>query len=307
VTMAVAPEFMARTKYGERMSRHTSWHVGGPADVFFSPRDRMDLAGFLRTVPPETAVHFVGLGSNLLVRDGGLRGVVIETSGALERLERLNETTVYCEAGVACARIARQCIKWGLGPAEFLAGIPGTLGGALAMNAGAFGGETWAHVLEVETIDRTGEEHTRARDEYDVGYRSVRAPVEGEAFVAAKLRFEPLPGANAAEVRALLERRKASQPIGEWSCGSVFTNPPGDHAARLIEASGLKGARVGGASVSDKHANFIINHGEATAADIERLIEKVRTQVERLHGVRLVPEVRILGVEASDAGPGAEP
>ena len=299
--MAVAREFMPRTKFGERMSRHTSWHVGGPAEVFFSPRDRADLAAFLKTVPPETRVQFIGLGSNLLVRDGGLRGVVIETSGALERVERLSETTVYCEAGVACARIARQCIKWNLGPAEFLAGIPGTLGGALAMNAGAFGGETWAHVLHVETIDLRGEEHTRGRDEYEVGYRRVRAPVEGEAFVAAKLRFEHQPRTSAAAMRALLERRKATQPIGEWSCGSVFTNPPGDHAARLIEASGLKGASVGGAAVSDKHANFIINHGTATASDIERLIEKVQAEVERLQGVRLVPEVRIVGVEASDA------
>jgi UDP-N-acetylmuramate dehydrogenase len=302
--MAVAREFMARTKYGERMSRHTSWHVGGPAEVFFSPRDRADLAAFVRTVPAGTPLHFIGLGSNLLVRDGGLRGVVIETVGALERLERVNETIVYCEAGVACARVARQCVKWGLGPAEFLAGIPGTLGGALAMNAGAFGGETWAHVLEVETIDRRGEEHTRARAEFDVGYRRVRPAVEGEAFVAAKLCFEPRPGASSAEVRALLERRKASQPIGEWSCGSVFTNPPGDHAARLIEASGLKGSSVGGASVSDKHANFIINRGTATAADIESLIGKVQAEVERLHGVRLVPEVRIVGVEAPDAGRG---
>jgi UDP-N-acetylmuramate dehydrogenase len=302
--MAVAPEFLARTKYGERMSRHTSWHVGGPAEVFFAPRDRSDLAAFLKTVPAQTPLHFVGLGSNLLVRDGGLRGVVIETAGALERLERMNETTVYCEAGVACARIAKQCIQWGLGPAEFFAGIPGTLGGALAMNAGAFGGETWSHVIEVETVDRHGEEHTRAASEYEVGYRHVRPPVEGEGFVAATLSFERKPGANPAEVRALLARRKASQPIGEWSCGSVFTNPPGDHAARLIEAAGLKGASVGGAAVSAKHANFIINRGEATAADIERLISKVQAEVERRHGVRLTPEVRIVGIEAPGAAEG---
>ena len=299
MTLAVAPEFKPRAKLGERMSRHTSWHVGGPAEVFFSPRDRADLAAFLRTLPSETPVRFVGLGSNLLVRDGGLSGVVVETSGALERLERLSETLVYCEAGVACARLARQCVKWGLGPAEYLAGIPGTLGGALAMNAGAFGGETWEHVVGVETMDRRGVEHTRVPAEYGIGYRSVRAPVEDEAFIAAKLQFEHRPDASDAEMRALLERRKASQPIGEWSCGSVFTNPPGDHAARLIEASGLKGARIGGARVSDKHANFIVNDGTATAADIERLIAKVQSEVERLHGVRLLPEVRIVGVGTS--------
>jgi UDP-N-acetylmuramate dehydrogenase len=301
LTMAVAAEFMPRVRRSERMSRHTSWHVGGPAEIFFSPRDRADLAAFLRSLPPEAPLHWVGLGSNLLVRDGGLKGVVIATHGALERLERLSETSVYCEAGVACARIARQCIKWGLGPAEFFAGIPGTLGGALAMNAGAFGGETWEHVVEVETLDRRGHEHSRSPREYEVGYRQVRPlaggedPASWEGFLAAKLRFDRKPGANEAEVRTLLARRKASQPIGEWSCGSVFTNPPGDHAARLIEAAGLKGYRVGDASVSEKHANFIINHGQATAADIERLIEHVQAEVERRHGLRLAPEVRIVG------------
>ncbi len=300
--MSVAPEFMPRAKRHERMSRHTSWHVGGPAEIFFSPRDRADLAAFLRTVPPETPIHWIGLGSNLLVRDGGLRGVAVATQGALERLERRSETTVYCEAGVACARIARQCIKWGLGPAAFFAGIPGTLGGALAMNAGAFGGETWTHVLEVETVDRDGREHTRLASEYEVGYRHVRPPVTGEGFLAAKLLFERMPAANEAEVRSLLARRKASQPIGEWSCGSVFTNPPGDHAARLIETAGLKGLRIGDASVSEKHANFIINHGGATAADIEQLINRVQAEVERVHGVRLTPEVRIVGDDAPLTG-----
>ncbi|MGH8260369.1 MAG: UDP-N-acetylmuramate dehydrogenase [Steroidobacteraceae bacterium] len=305
MTIHVDPAFMPRVRCDERMSRHTSWHVGGPVEVFFTPRDRADLVAFLPTVPERTPVHWIGLGSNLLVRDGGLRGAAIATHGALERLERVNETTVYCEAGVACARIARQCIKWGLGPAEFFAGIPGTLGGALAMNAGAFGGETWRHIVEVETVDRRGAEHTRTAGEYQVSYRHVRPPVEGEGFLAARLRFEHRPAANDAEVRSLLERRKASQPIGEWSCGSVFTNPAGDHAARLIEAAGLKGYRIGDASVSMKHANFIINHGAATAADIERLIEHVRTEVERRHGVCLVPEVRIVGDAEPVAGAAA--
>ena len=293
--MAVAPEFMPRVRRNEPMSRHTSWHAGGPAEVYFEPRDRTDLASFLRALPRDTAILWLGLGSNLLVRDGGLRGVVIATSGALERLERVSETTVYAEAGVACARIARQCIKWGLGPAEFFAGIPGTVGGALAMNAGAFGGETWTHVVEVETLDRRGRQHTRAAGEYTASYRHVRAPVEEEWFVATKLTFERRPQANEVEVKALLARRKASQPIGEWSCGSVFMNPPGDHAARLIEAAGLKGARIGDASVSVKHANFIINHGNARAADLEGLIHYVQEAVERQHGVRLDTEVRIVG------------
>ena len=298
MTVAVAAEFMLRVKRNEPMSRHTSWHVGGPAEVFFTPRDRTDLSSFLRTLDDEVSIQWVGLGSNVLVRDGGIQGVVISTHGALDRLERINETTVYGEAGVPCARVARQCVKWGLGPAEFFAGIPGTLGGALAMNAGAFGGETWRHVTEVETIDRHGRLHKRSVGEYSVSYRHVAGPAVDEWFVASRLIFDRKPGVNESQVRSLLERRKASQPIGEWSCGSVFTNPPGDHAARLIEASDLKGFRIGDASVSVKHANFIINHGKATAADLERLIAHVQDTVERLHGVRLKPEVRIMGVAA---------
>jgi UDP-N-acetylmuramate dehydrogenase len=296
MSMAVAPEFAPRVRREEPLSRHTSWHVGGPAEVFFNPRDRADLSAFLRTVPAEEPIQWIGLGSNLLVRDGGIRGVVISTHGTLDALERLSATTVRAEAGVACARIARQCLKWGLGPAEFFAGIPGTLGGALAMNAGAFGGETWQHVRQLETIDRRGALHARAAAEYCVSYRHVQAPAPEEWFLAAELAFEARPTAQRAQVAALLERRKATQPIGEWSCGSVFTNPPGDHAARLIEAAGLKGFRIGDASVSQKHANFIINHGQASAQDLEQLIRHVRDTVARVHGVTLEPEVRILGV-----------
>jgi UDP-N-acetylmuramate dehydrogenase len=277
------------------MSKHTSWHVGGPAEVYFNPKDRDELASFLRQLHADVPVYWVGLGSNLLVRDGGLEGVVISTHGTLDRLERQSEPMVYAEAGVACARIAKQCIKWGLGPAEFFAGIPGTMGGALAMNAGAFGGETWNHVVEVETIDRHGKQHTRQASEYKATYRHVESPVTDEWFLASRLSFEHKPGQNEAQVRDLLAKRKATQPIGEWSGGSTFTNPPKDHAARLIEVSGLKGFRIGDASVSEKHANFIINHGNAKAADIEALITHVQATVESRHGVRLNPEVRIVG------------
>ena len=301
MSAAIAPEFAPRVLRDEPMSRHTSWHVGGPADLFFTPRDRSDLAAFMRALPEHMPVHWVGLGSNLLVRDGGLRGAVISTQGTLEKLERLTDTTVYAEAGVACARIARQCVRWGMGPAEFFVGIPGTLGGALAMNAGAFGGETWSHVLDVETLDRTGGERRRAPAEFEISYRHVRPLTSREEwFIAARLEFEPLPEQDEARMRELLARRKASQPIGEWSCGSVFTNPPGDHAARLIDAAGLKGARIGGASVSVKHANFIINDGNATAEDLERLIRHVQEVVERTHGVSLKPEVRIVGERRPD-------
>ncbi len=296
MSLDLAPQFATRVRRHEPLSRHTSWHVGGPAEVFFNPRDREELAAFLRAAPADVPIQWIGLGSNLLVRDGGLPGIVISTHGTLDALERLSETTVRAEAGVACARIARQCIRWGLGPAEFFAGIPGTLGGALAMNAGAFGGETWAHVRALETIDRRGRTHRRAPAEYRVSYREVIPPAPDEWFLGAELSFERRPGAHASEVQKLLAQRKASQPIGEWSCGSVFTNPPGDHAARLIEAAGLKGFRMGDASVSAKHANFIINHGQARAADLERLIGHVRDTVARVHGVALHPEVRIVGV-----------
>src|SRR5579872_4518757 len=293
--LAIAEQFLSRIRRNEPMSRHTSWHVGGPAEIYFTPNDRAELAAFLRSLPAGVPVCWVGLGSNLLVRDGGIAGVVISTRGTLDRLERTSHDMVYGEAGVACARIARQCIKWGLGPAEFFAGIPGTLGGALAMNAGAFGGETWRHVVEVETIERSGQEHRRPASEYRASYRHVEPPAAEEWFVAARLHFEARPPEHRSEVDALLEKRKATQPIGEWSCGSVFTNPPGDHAARLIEATGLKGLRIGDASVSLKHANFIINHGAAKAADVESLITRVQDEVQRAHGVRLHPEVRIIG------------
>ena len=293
----LAPEFGTRVLHDVPMAKHTSWHVGGPADLFFTPRDAMDLAAFLRQLPPEVPLLWVGLGSNLLVRDGGIRGAVISTHGALGALERLNATRIQAEAGVPCARIARQCVKWGLGPAEFFAGIPGTLGGALAMNAGAWGEETWSHVVEVDVLDRHGARHTRKAADYDIGYRSVKGPAD-EWFIGARLEFERKPGVNTEAIRELLDKRKQTQPIGEWSCGSVFTNPPGDHAARLIESAGLKGFRIGDASVSGKHANFIINHGNARAADVEALIHHVQSTVAQVHGIALTTEVRIVGVSA---------
>jgi UDP-N-acetylmuramate dehydrogenase len=276
------------------MSKHTSWHVGGPADIFFKPLGVEDLSAFLRSLAPATPILWIGLGSNLLVRDGGVRGVVIETHGTLGELKRLTDTEVLAGAGVPCAKLAKQCIKWGLGPAEFFAGIPGTLGGALAMNAGAFGGETWRHVVAVSTMDRTGTRHERPASDYRYSYRHVAGP-QNEWFLGARLRFEQRAESSSDDIRNLLAKRKATQPIGEWSCGSVFTNPPGDHAARLIQSAGLKGFRTGGARVSEMHANFIVNDGTAIAADIEALIEHVRDTVERQCGVQLSTEVRIVG------------
>jgi UDP-N-acetylmuramate dehydrogenase len=261
------------------------------------PSSLEDLCRFIASLPSDEPVFWVGLGSNLLVRDGGVRGTVICTHGVLAGLERLADGSVRAEAGVPCAKLARQCVRWGLGSAEFFAGIPGTVGGALAMNAGAFGGETWPHVLSVETVDRSGVQHRRGRDEYEVAYRSVKGPA-AEWFLAATFRFREDAEASTADIKALLARRKASQPIGLPSCGSVFRNPPGDHAARLIESAGLKGRRIGGAEVSEKHANFIINTGGASALDIEKLIDLVRDTVEQVHGIRLQPEVRVIGEAA---------
>jgi UDP-N-acetylmuramate dehydrogenase len=297
VKSSIGPAFQARVRYGEPMSAHTSWHAGGPAEAYFTPRDGEDLSAFLRSLPLQLPVYWVGLGSNLLVRDGGIRGVVIATAGVFTRIERRAEQRIYCEASVPCARIARACVRWGL-EGEFFGGIPGLLGGALAMNAGAFGDETWRHVRAVETMDRGGQRRTRDRAQFEVGYRSVALRARrdlDEWFISAELEFDagaPVSG----KMQQLLTRRRETQPLGEWSCGSVFKNPAGDHAARLIEAAGLKGHRIGDAVVSEKHANFIINHGRASAAELERLIEYVRAEVRRVHGVALEPEVRIVGV-----------
>ncbi len=282
----------------EPLARYTSWRVGGAAATWYRPADADDLAEFMRQLPADEPLLWLGLGSNLLVRDGGFAGTVIVTQGALDGLEQTGPLQVRAEAGVACAKVAKFCARRGLVDAEFLAGIPGSMGGALAMNAGAFGGETWDRVAVAETLDRNGERHRREATEFDVSYRSVRGRPD-EWFLAAHLILENGDSAAAqARIKALLDRRGRTQPIGLPSCGSVFRNPPGDHAARLIEAAGMKGKCVGGACVSEKHANFIINTGTASAADIEHLIGQVRETVLHVHGVELHPEVRIVG-EAS--------
>jgi UDP-N-acetylmuramate dehydrogenase len=283
-------------RFDEPMDRHVSWRAGGKARRFFQPADLADLCAFLREQDHAEPLLWVGLGSNLLVRDGGFPGTVLMMSGALTGLEWLDAQLLRAEAGVSCAKVARTASRAGLTGVEFLAGIPGTMGGALAMNAGAFGGETWSHVAAVETVDRRGELHTRTPDEFRVAYRSVISGTAEEWYVAAHLALEKGDAVQAqAHIRELLARRGASQPVQQYSCGSVFRNPPGDHAARLIEACGLKGKRLGGAQVSEKHANFIINAGNASAADIETLLLQVQGTVEQQQGVRLETEVRIVG------------
>ncbi len=292
------PALRGELRRDEPMARHTSWRVGGPARVFYRPADAADLAAFLQQLPPEEPLLWLGLGSNLLVRDGGFPGSVIALQGRLAEIEPRPGRRLWCGAGAACARTARVAARAGLTGAAFLAGIPGTLGGALAMNAGAFGGETWERVLEVQTIDRAGTLRRRGPEDFRVAYREVRGP-EGEWFTGALLQLgQGDVAAEQAAIRALLERRAATQPTGLPSAGSTFRNPPGDHAARLIEAAGLKGCRIGGAEVSERHANFIINTGDASAADIEALIEHVQAEVERRFGVVLQPEVHRVGVPA---------
>lgn len=294
--MAAAKNFTAHgeIRYDEPMSRHTSWRTGGAAEVFFEPADVADLSAFLAGLDAATPIFWHGVGSNLLVRDGGISGVVISASKMLRDVEQVDHYLVRAGAGLPCTQLARQCIRWKLGPSEFFAGIPGTVGGALAMNAGAHGGETWDRVDAVRTIDRSGKVHERTPAEYTVGYRSVSGPAN-EWFLEARFRFEPDAKPSMAQMKTLLERRKTTQPLGLPSCGSVFRNPPDDHSARLIEAAGLKGHRIGGAEVSTKHANFIINADQASATDIEALIEHVHQTVLDEHGISLVHEVRIVG------------
>lgn len=273
----------------------TSWRVGGPADWLFEPEDAEDLAHFLASLPESVPRMLLGLGSNVLIRDGGVEGVVIHLAGTINQRLRLDSERVELGAGLACPQAARFCANEGLTGVEFLAGIPGTLGGALAMNAGAWGGEIWPLVEWAESIDCRGLRHVRTPEDYQIGYRSVTG-CEGEFFLRAVLRLQPGdPSAARARIQVLLRERAEKQPLGLPSCGSVFRNPAGGHAAALIEQAGLKGLHRGGAEVSLKHANFITHDGSATAADIEGLIQEVQARVEARFNIRLVPEVRVIG------------
>jgi len=284
------------------LARFTTWRCGGPADRVYVPADRDDLAAFVRGMPAGEPLAVIGLGSNLLVRDGGIRGTVIVLHAALNALE-LRDGSIYAEAGVASPKVARFAAKHGYADAEFLAGIPGTVGGALAMNAGCYGGETWRHVARVEIVTRAGAIEVEPASAYATGYRSVRRAdggAPGCVFTAAWFAFPQGDGRAARErIAELLRRRLATQPLNLPNAGSVFRNPAGDHAARLIESCGLKGYAIGGARVSEKHANFIVNpDGRAKAADIEAIIAHVRETVRGETGVDLEPEVQIIGEDA---------
>ncbi len=294
MAQAMSHNIRGRLLHNESMARHCSWRAGGAADIYYEPADKDDLSVFMQTIDAQQPVTWVGLGSNLLVRDGGLRGVTIVVLQKLNDLRLLSDGRVYAEAGVTCAKFSRFCQQHDLSGADFLAGIPGTLGGALAMNAGAFGYETWQFVESLEMMNRQGELIERQKHEFDVSYRSVNRATD-EWFSAAVFSLPARDVEQQSRIRELLEKRNNSQPIGQPSCGSVFKNPEGDYAARLIEACGLKGSCIGEACVSEKHANFIINTGSANANDIEDLIEKVRREVKQNFSVELQHEVRIIG------------
>ncbi|MDX8385699.1 MAG: UDP-N-acetylmuramate dehydrogenase [Gallionella sp.] len=279
------------------MRKHTSWRAGGVAERMYQPADLDDLCLFLHSLPDDEPLYVVGLGSNLLVRDGGLRGTVLLMHGALRTLSMDSHKVIYAQAGVPGAKLARFAALNDLSGASFFAGVPGTLGGMLAMNAGCYGSETWGKVLRVQTVNRKGELKTRTPSEYQIGYRHVSLKEAGsEWFVSALLKFNEGDGDEARkEIKALLSKRIESQPLQLPNAGSVFRNPPGDHAARLIQQCGLKGRKIGGAQVSEKHGNFIVNVGDATAADIENLINEVRAEVAKQTGIQLHPEIRIVG------------
>jgi len=278
----------------EPMKKHTSLRVGGAAQYFYKPSDMDDLIHFLSLLDNDVPIFWLGRGSNILVRDKGLSGVVISSSKILREIKRINELTIKVEANVPCTMLAKKCIRWGLGPSEFFSGIPGSLGGALAMNAGAYGNETWERVVSVKTINRNGIIKNRISEEYQIDYRDVKGPIN-EWFVSAILKFESNKIPSMERQKEMLEQRKESQPLGKPSCGSVFRNPPGGFAAKLIEQSNLKGYRIGGASVSLKHANFIITDDSACANDVEQLIKYIRSTVKNLHDIELKCEVRIIG------------
>ncbi len=279
----------------EPLAKYTSWRVGGLAEQMYKPESKQDLMVFLTTLPKDEKIFWIGLGSNLLVRDGGIKGTVINTKGQLKKMRSINSEKVYVEAGVACAHVARFCTELGLTGAEFLAGIPGTMGGALKMNAGAFGSETWNIVDSAEMINAKGEVTNRETNHFEVSYRSVKGN-EGEWFLSTILVLKKGEAQiSQQKIKALLEQRALTQPTNKPTCGSVFKNPPGQHAAKLIEACGLKGYIVGGACVSKKHANFIENMGQATALDIEKLIDYIQLQVKKQHGITLLTEVCKVG------------
>ncbi len=285
----------------ESMARYNSWRIGGKADRLYIPSSLDDLSAFLQSLDAEEPVNFVGLGSNLLVRDDGVRGTVVVLHNALNRLQ-MEGNLIYADAGVTCAKLARFTAKQAKQGGEFWAGIPGTVGGALSMNAGCHGGETWDSVHRVLTIDLKGTVHERNATEFVVAYRHVEMPVVNEWYVGAWFNLAVGdPEVSEQKIKTLLAKRLETQPLNLPNAGSTFRNPEGDYAARLVDACGLKGHMIGGAQISEKHANFIVNLGNATAHDIEQLIDLMRDQVKEKFGISLQQEVHVLGNKVGGA------
>jgi UDP-N-acetylmuramate dehydrogenase len=296
-----------RVRFDVPMARLTSLRVGGPADALAEPADRTELLGVLRLCAAHRLPHtLLGSGFNTLCLDGGLEGVVIQL-GRLRHLEERPGRGLRAEAGVSHSQVANFCMRRGLAGLEFCAGIPGTVGGWIAMNAGIPGREIGDVVREVEVAQPAGAEIRHLpRERLHFRYRALRGLAPGSVVVSALLAVElSTPEAVRAEVERLLERRARTQPLSVPSCGSVFVNPRGDFAGRLIESVGLKGHRIGGAEISKLHANFIANVGRATAADVVALMEVAQSEVLRATGRRLEPEVQIIGKAAQP--PRSEP
>lgn len=281
------------------LAAYTSWQIGGAAEYFAQPDSLSALQATLNyweTIAPTRPIHFFGRGANLLVRDGGVAGLVIRSVKCLQQLTALSKGVLYVEAGVSLARLLTVCCRLAYIEAAFMAGIPGSVGGALMMNAGAYGSYIWDYVVAVYTLNRSGSIQRRVKAEFIIGYRELHGLAVDEWFIAAELHFTVGDG-HALQQRVLgyLRSRRQKQPLEYPSCGSVFRNPPGYHAAQLIEASGFKGVQIGGAQVSTKHANFIVNRGGATAQAVLILIATITAKVYQLHRIKLIPEVHIIG------------
>ena len=286
-----------RVEFDMPLARHTSLRIGGPADALVSPADREELAATLAVCAEHgLPTRVLGGGFNVLVDEGGLRGVVLRLK-KLRRIEREAEDRILVEAGASHATITRYCIDEGLSGLEFGAGIPGTLGGWITMNAGIGVREIKDVASRIELLDARGRSLPAIpREALDFRYRALVGLPAGSVIVAAALIVQPAETPTVqAEIDRLLAHRRETQPTDIPSCGSVFRNPPGDHAGRLIEAAGLKGAREGGAEISSVHANFIVNRGGASANDVRRLIERARDAVWQQAGIRLETEVQLIG------------
>ncbi len=288
-----------KIKFAEPLARYTSIKIGGPADVFLEVQSLTALSQLLPFLHRHgTAIHLLGNGSNLLVSDLGVRGAVIQLTGEFKQVGWEEEgDIVWAQVGAAYAvtQLVREAARRGYGGIEFAEGIPGTVGGALVMNAGAYGSELEGVVAHVEGVTQEGKPVRLTREQMTFTYRDSHLP-PGTIVTRVRVRLRKEEAAKvSSRIRDLVTRRKSSQPSGYPNCGSVFRNPPGDYAGRLIEAAGLKGKRFGQAQISERHANFIVNLGGASADDVLHLMELARTEVQVKFGFELVPEVRLVG------------